>query len=96
MSAEKANVLSGLGAHIIRTPTEAAFDAPESHLSIANKMHDEGKAILLDQYKNPGNPLAHYDSLAEEIFYQCDKKVDAIIVGVGTGGTITGIGRKFK
>ena len=40
--------------------------------------------------------LAHYDSLAEEIFYQCDKKVDAIIVGVGTGGTITGIGRKIK
>lgn len=59
MSAEKANVLKGLGATIIRTPTEAAFDAPESHLSIANKMHDEGKAILLDQYKNPGNPLGN-------------------------------------
>lgn len=40
--------------------------------------------------------LAHYDTLAEEILYQCDKKVDAIIIGVGTGGTVTGIARKFK
>lgn len=56
MSAEKANVLKGLGAHIIRTPTESSFDSPDSHISIAQKLQKEG-AILLDQYKNPSNPI---------------------------------------
>lgn len=57
MSAEKANVLRGLGARIIRTPNEAAFDAPESHISVAKGIHERGEAILLDQYTNPSNPL---------------------------------------
>lgn len=57
MSAEKANVLRGLGARIIRTPNEASFDAPESHLSISKKIHESGEAILLDQYCNPSNPI---------------------------------------
>ena len=56
MSAEKANVLKGLGAKIIRTPTEASFDAPESHLGISKKLASEG-CVLLDQYSNPSNPL---------------------------------------
>ena len=56
MSAEKANVLKGLGATIIRTPTEASFDSPESHLGISKKLASEG-AILLDQYTNPSNPI---------------------------------------
>lgn len=56
MSAEKANVLKGLGAHIIRTPTEAAFDAPESHITISQNLEKEGH-VLLDQYKNPSNPI---------------------------------------
>lgn len=96
MSAEKANVLRGLGARIIRTPNEASFDAPESHLSISKKIHESGEAILLDQYCNPSNPIAHYDQLAEEIVYQCDGNIDAVIVGVGTGGQMTGIARKIK
>lgn len=48
------------------------------------------------QYRNPGNPLAHYDTTAEEILYSCDNQVDMIVMGAGTGGTITGIGRKIK
>lgn len=48
------------------------------------------------QYRNPGNPLAHYDTTAEEILYSCDNQVDMIVMGAGTGGTITGIGRKVK
>ena len=56
MSAEKANVLKGLGAKIIRTPTEASFDSPESHLGLACKLRDEG-CVLLDQYTNPSNPI---------------------------------------
>lgn len=45
---------------------------------------------------NPGNPLAHYDGTGTEILYQCDNKIDYVFVGVGTGGTITGIARKIK
>ena len=48
------------------------------------------------QYRNPGNPLAHYDCTAEEILYQCDGKVDMVVMGAGTGGTAAGIGRKMK
>lgn len=48
------------------------------------------------QYTNAGNPLAHYDGTATEIFEQCDGKVDYVVVGAGTGGTVTGIGCKLK
>jgi len=51
---------------------------------------------ILDQYSNPGNPLAHYDGTAEEILEQCDNKVDYIVMTAGTGGTITGVARKVK
>jgi cystathionine beta-synthase len=51
---------------------------------------------ILDQYKNPSNPLAHYEGTAEEILYQCEGKVDMVVLGAGTGGTITGIARKLK
>ena len=58
MSAEKANVLKGLGAHIIRTPTEASWDDPDSHLSVSKDIcKKDEKAILLDQYINPSNPI---------------------------------------
>ena len=57
MSAEKANVLSGLGAKIIRTPNEASFDSEESHIGISKRIHQSGEAILLDQYVNPSNPI---------------------------------------
>lgn len=48
------------------------------------------------QYRNPGNPLAHYDVTAEEILEQCDNKVDMVVIGAGTGGTVAGVGRKLK
>lgn len=48
------------------------------------------------QYKNPGNPLAHYDNTAEEILDACEGKLDMLVCGAGTGGTITGIARKIK
>ncbi|RWS30019.1 cystathionine beta-synthase-like protein, partial [Leptotrombidium deliense] len=97
MSQEKANVLRALGAEIIRTPTSASYDAPESHIRVAHKLSQTiPKSIILDQYRNPGNPLAHYDTTAEEILNQCDNKVDMVVLGAGTGGTVTGIGRKMK
>jgi len=97
MSQEKVDVLKGLGAEIIRTPTEAAFDSPESHIGVAKKLNKElPNSHILDQYANPGNPLAHYDQTAEEILEQCDGKVDMLVVSAGTGGTLTGIARKLK
>jgi cystathionine beta-synthase len=89
MSKEKVDVLKALGAEIVRTPTEAAFDAPESHISVAKRLREEiPNSHILDQYGNPSNPLAHYDGTAEEIIRQCDGKVDMVVVGVGTGGTM--------
>jgi len=97
MSTEKMNMLKALGAEIIRTPTEAAWDSPESHIGVAKQLHAQiPHSHILDQYENPSNPMAHYDGTAEEILYQCDGKVDMVVVGVGTGGTITGIARKLK
>jgi cystathionine beta-synthase len=63
---------------------------------VSKRIRDEEGAVLLDQYSNPSNPIAHYDETAEEILYQCDGKLDAIVVSVGTGGAITGIARKIK
>ncbi|UYV75126.1 CBS [Cordylochernes scorpioides] len=97
MSSEKVDVLRALGAEIVRTPTSARFDAPESHISVAQRLCAEiPNAIILDQYRNPGNPMAHYEGTAEEILDQLDGQVDMIVLGAGTGGTISGIGRKIK
>lgn len=97
MSKEKVDVLKALGAEIIRTPTEAAWDAPDSHISIARKLQQEtDNSHILDQYTNAANPLAHYDGTAEEILRQLDGKVDMVVCGAGTGGTITGISARVK
>ena len=97
MSDEKMNMLKALGAEIIRTPTEAAWDAPESHIGVAKKLQAQiPNSHILDQYENASNPLAHYEGTAEEILYQCDGQLDAVVCGAGTGGTISGIARKLK
>ena len=97
MSREKQVVLEALGAQIIRTPTEAAFDAPESHISVAKRLRDViPNAHILDQYGNPDNPRAHEEGTALEILEQMGGKVDAIVATAGTGGTITGIARVMK
>jgi len=97
MSSEKVATLRALGAEIVRTPTQASWDSPESHISVAQRLLAEiPNSIILDQYRNPGNPLAHYDITAEEILAQCGGKVDMVVMGAGTGGTVSGIGRKLK
>jgi len=97
MSQEKVDILKALGAEIIRTPTEAAWDSPESHIGVANRLKNEiPNAHILDQYANPSNPLAHYDGTAEEILQQTGGKLDYIVMSAGTGGTITGVARKLK
>eukprot|EP01112_Ceratiomyxa_fruticulosa_P008991 TRINITY_DN2339_c0_g1_i1.p1 TRINITY_DN2339_c0_g1~~TRINITY_DN2339_c0_g1_i1.p1 ORF type:complete len:492 (-),score=97.56 TRINITY_DN2339_c0_g1_i1:57-1532(-) len=97
MSQEKVDVLKALGAQIIRTPTEAAFDSPESHIGVAKRLNAEiPNSHILDQYANPSNPLAHYDGTAEELLDQCDGRIDMVVMTAGTGGTITGVARKLK
>ncbi|KAH6693422.1 cystathionine beta-synthase [Plectosphaerella plurivora] len=97
MSAEKVSVLRALGATIIRTPTQAAWDAPESHIGVARRLEKEiPNAHILDQYNNVDNPLAHEYGTAEEIWAQTGGKVTAVVAGAGTGGTITGIARGLK
>lgn len=97
MSNEKVYTLRALGAEIVRTPTEAAWDSPQGHITVSQKLQREiPNSVILDQYTNAGNPLAHYDQTAMEILEQCDGKIDYLVAGAGTGGTISGIGRKFK
>lgn len=97
MSNEKVDTLRALGAEIVRTPNEARFDSPESHIGVAHRLQREiAGAIILDQYRNASNPLAHYDQTGEEILDACGGKVDMVVVGAGTGGTISGIGRKMR
>jgi cystathionine beta-synthase len=94
MSAEKVAVLKALNATIIRTPTQAAFDSPESHIGVAKRLEKEiPNAHILDQYGNPDNPLAHELGTAEEIWNQTNGKVSCVVAGAGTGGTITGLAR---
>lgn len=96
MSKEKEVVLKALGAEIVRTPTEAAWDAPESHIGVANKLNQEiPNSHILDQYSNQANPDAHYNFTANEIISEFDN-LDMVVAGVGTGGTITGISKKLK
>jgi len=97
MSREKQVVLEALGAEIIRTPTEAAFDAPDSHISVAKRLQEViPNAHILDQYGNPDNPLAHALGTGKEILEQMDGRIDAVVAGAGTGGTITGIAQTVK
>lgn len=97
MSNEKANTLKILGATVIRTPTEAAYDSPEGLILVAERLNKEiPNSVILDQYKNPGNPLAHYDGTGAEILRALDGHVDMVVGGAGTGGTITGVSNKIK
>lgn len=97
MSREKQVVLEALGAEIIRTPTEAAWDAPESHIGVAKRLREViPNAHILDQYSNPGNPNVHAETTGAEILKQCNGELDAVVMGAGTGGTITGVARALK
>src|SRR6187431_769510 len=90
MSREKQVILEALGAEIIRTPTEAAWDAPESHIGVAKQLKDVlPNAHILDQYSNPDNPLAHYHGTGAEIVEQTGGKLDYMVMTAGTGGTVT-------
>ena len=97
MSREKQVVLEALGAEIIRTPTEAAWDSPDSHIGVAKQLQRMlPNSHILDQYSNPDNWLAHYHGTGVEILDQTDGKVDIVVMTAGTGGTITGVARRLR
>jgi len=97
MSMEKEVTLHALGAEIVRTPTEAGHDDPDGLFHVANRLQKETpNSHILDQYTNPDNPNAHYEGTAEEIWSDFGKDLDMVVVGVGTGGTITGIAKNLK
>ncbi|HAT9722511.1 TPA: pyridoxal-phosphate dependent enzyme, partial [Legionella pneumophila subsp. pneumophila] len=84
MSQEKQSVLERLGAIIYRTPTEAAYNDPDSHISLAKKLQAEiPNSHILDQYANPNNPNAHYFGTAQEIIDDFGKDLHMVVAGVG-------------
>ena len=97
MSMEKELILKALGAEIVRTRTEAAHDEDDSLFGVAKKLNREIKnSHMLDQYKNDCNPEAHYKFTAQEILDDFGTDLHMIVMGVGTGGTITGVGKRLK
>tara|TARA_B100000427_G_C15504684_1_gene593389 strand:+ start:1272 stop:2228 length:957 start_codon:yes stop_codon:yes gene_type:complete len=97
MSQEKEDVLKSLGAQVIRTRTEAAWNDPDSLIGVAKKLNEEiPNSHILDQYANPSNPNAHYKYTAQEIINDFPDGLDMIVCGVGTGGTITGLAKRLK
>lgn len=97
MSHEKQVVLECLGATIYRTRTEAAWNDPDSHISLARQLQQQiPNSHVLDQYANPDNPNAHYNGTAQEIIDDFGRDLHMVVAGVGTGGTITGIAKRLK
>ncbi|EMR90070.1 putative cystathionine beta-synthase protein [Botrytis cinerea BcDW1] len=92
MSPEKVAVLRALGATIIRTPTQAAWDAPESHIGVARRLLKEiPNSHILDQYANENNPNAHEFGTAEEIWEQTGGKITAVVAGADPHGSILAV-----
>src|SRR5436190_15329649 len=97
MSQEKVALLRAYGAEVVITPTAVAPESPESYYRVADRLTEEiPGAFQPNQYFNQGNPQAHYETTGPEIWRQTDGKLDAVVCGVGTGGTITGVGRFLK
>lgn len=97
ISKDKEAIMNILGAEIIRTPNGKSHYDPESVFEVAKRLSKEiPNSIILDQFVNSANPLAHYDGTGEEIFQQLNGKVDMVVIGTGTGGTITGVSAKLK
>jgi cystathionine beta-synthase len=95
MAREKVQHLRALGADVRITRSDVGKGHPEYYQDLAQSIARESGAFHPNQFGNPSNPLAHYRTTAPEIWQQMDGDVDAIVVGVGSGGTLSGIGRYF-
>src|SRR5437773_5592421 len=97
MSQEKISMLRAYGAEVVITPTAVEPDSPESYYSVSSRLAEEiPGGFKPDQYSNMANPQAHYEHTAPEILEQTGGEIDALVISVGTGGTISGVGRYFK
>lgn len=96
-SKEKMDVLRAMGAELHVCPTNVSPEHPDSYYSVAERLHKEiPNSYYPYQYDNPGNAQAHYESTGPEIWEQTEGKITHFVVGVGTGGTISGVGRYLK
>ena len=96
MSQEKISMLRAYGAEVVITPTAVDHHSPESYYSVSSRLAEEiPGGFKPDQYSNMANPQTHYDVTAPEIWEQTGGELDAIVISVGTGGTISGVGRWF-
>ena len=96
-SEEKRQALRAWGAKVVITPTDVAADDPRSYYKVSERLVQETEnSCYANQYHNPSNPKAHYLSTGPELWDQLDGNIDVFIAGVGTGGTIAGIGRYLK
>jgi len=96
-SQEKIDILKAMGAEVIVCPTDVSADHPDSYYSVAHRIAEETtNAVYLDQYSNRANTEAHYEVTGPEIWRQTEGKITHLVAGVGTGGTISGIGRYLK
>src|SRR5436305_8260079 len=97
MSQEKIGLLRAYGAEVVITPPAVPPDSPESYYSVSDRLAEEiPGGFKPDQYSNMNNPEAHYELTGPEIWEQTAGEVDALVISVGTGGTISGVGRYFK
>uniref|UniRef100_A0A7V3RG60 Cysteine synthase family protein n=1 Tax=candidate division WOR-3 bacterium TaxID=2052148 RepID=A0A7V3RG60_UNCW3 len=97
MSLEKINLLKAYGAEVVICPTDVPPDSPESYYEVAKRIAKETpNAYLINQYHNQDNVEAHYKTTGREIWEQTQGKIDYLIAGAGTGGTISGVGKFLK
>ena len=97
VSQDKINVLRAYGADVVVCPTAVAPEHPDSYYNVSDRLVREiPDAWKPDQYSNPNNPLSHYHSTGPELWDQTDGRITAFVAGVGTGGTISGVGRYLK
>jgi cystathionine beta-synthase len=97
VSSEKVNLLKAFGAEVLLSPTAVAPDSPESYYSVARRIAAERPgSFLANQYYNPTNPQAHYESTGPELWQQTAGKITHFVAGMGTGGTISGTARFLK
>jgi cystathionine beta-synthase len=97
MSMERSKMIRAFGGEVIITRTDVPLDHPESFMSIARRITEETPgAVMADQFVNQANPEVHYRTTAEEIWEACEGRLDAFVMGMGTGGTISGVSKFLK
>jgi cystathionine beta-synthase len=97
MSREKIDTLRAFGAEVVVCPTAVEPESPQSYYRVADRLTEEiDGAFQPNQYFNPANPEAHYRSTGPELWRQTGGRITHLVIAVGTGGTITGVGRYFK